>query len=140
MKLVIGTAQFGMKYGLFNKNKIKQFELKKIEKLILHHKIHSLDTASSYGSSEKVIGNSKLKKLKIITKIKIPKNDNFFDIQNWLTNEISKSLHNLKIDKIYGLIVHDYKDLIGKYGKNYLSALKELKKKKNYTKDWNINL
>ena len=29
MKLVIGTAQFGMKYGLFNKNKIKQFELKK---------------------------------------------------------------------------------------------------------------
>ena len=33
MKLIIGTAQFGFKYGL-NKTKIKKLEIKNIEKIL----------------------------------------------------------------------------------------------------------
>ena len=32
MKLVIGAAQIGMKYGMYNRKKISYKELKKIEK------------------------------------------------------------------------------------------------------------
>ena len=76
MKLVIGSAQLGMNYGLFNKKKISAKEFKKIEKLVLKSKINFIDTATSYGDSEKIIGTSKLKNLHIITKIKLPKKKN----------------------------------------------------------------
>ena len=129
MKLVIGSAQMGMNYGLFNKKKISRKEFKKIEKLVINSKIKFIDTAIRYGESENIIGNSKLKNLNIITKIKIPNKKNI-DIKNWALKEISKSLIKLKINKIYGVLIHDYKDLLGKHGKNYLLSLQELKKKK----------
>ena len=129
MKLVIGTAQLGMKYGLFNNKKISRSEFKKIEKLILKSNIHFIDTAINYGNSENIIGNSKLKKLNIITKIKLPKKK-FINIDNWIGKEILKSLNNLKVKSIYGVLIHDYRDLLGKYGSTYLRSLKELKKKK----------
>ena len=129
MKLVIGSAQLGMDYGLFNNKKISRKEFKKIEKLVLKSKIKFIDTAISYGESENIIGNSKLKNLHIITKIKIP-NEKNIHIKNWVLKEISKSLIKLKINKIYVVLIHDYKDLLGKYGKNYLLSLQELKKKK----------
>jgi aryl-alcohol dehydrogenase-like predicted oxidoreductase len=128
MKLVLGSAQIGMNYGLFNKKKISNKEFSKIEKLVLKSKINFIDTARSYGDSERIIGNSKLKNLNIITKIKLPDKKNI-DIKNWILKEISKSLIKLKVDKIYGVLVHDYKDLLGKYGRNYLLSLQELKRK-----------
>jgi hypothetical protein len=129
MKLVIGTAQLGMKYGLFNNKKINHKEFKKIEKLVLKSKIHFIDTAISYGNSENIIGNSKLKNLNIITKIKLPKKKNI-DIKDWILKEIFKSLNKLKIKYIYGVLIHDYKDLLGKHGRIYLRSLQELKRKK----------
>ena len=129
MKLVIGSAQLGMNYGLFNNKKISLKEFKKIEKLVLKSKINFIDTATSYGGSESIIGNSKLKKLNIITKIRLPAEKNIY-IKNWALKEISKSLSKLKIKKIYGVLIHNYKDLLGKYGKNFLLSLQELKRKK----------
>jgi aryl-alcohol dehydrogenase-like predicted oxidoreductase len=128
MKLVIGSAQLGMNYGLFNNKKISVKEFKKIEKLVLKSKINFIDTATSYGESEKIIGNSKLKNLHVITKIKLPNKKNI-NIKSWLLKEISKSLSKLKIKKIYGVLIHNYKDLLGKHGKNYLFSLQELKRK-----------
>lgn len=128
MKLVLGSAQLGMNYGLFNNKKISFTEFKKIEKLVLKSKINFIDTASSYSESEKIIGNSKLKNLHIITKIKLPNKKNI-SVKNWLLKEISKSLSKLKIKKIYGVLIHDYKDLLGKNGKKYLLSLQELKRR-----------
>ena len=139
MKLVIGSAQLGMNYGLFNNIIINHKEFKKIEKLILKSKINFIDTAINYGDSENTIGNSKLKNLNIITKIKLPSKKNI-QVQDWVFKEISKSLYKLKIKKIYGVLIHDYKDLLGKYGKDYLLSLQELKKKKNNKKNWYLYL
>jgi aryl-alcohol dehydrogenase-like predicted oxidoreductase len=128
MKLVIGSALLGMNYGVLNKKKISVKEFKKIEKLVLKSKINFIDTATSYGESEKIIGNSKLKNLHVITKIKLPNKKNI-NIKSWLLKEISKSLSKLKIKKIYGVLIHNYKDLLGKNGINYLFSLQELKRK-----------
>ena len=129
MKLVIGSAQLGMNYGLFNNRKINHKEFKKIEKLVLKSKVNFIDTAISYGDSENIIGSSKLKNLHIITKIKLPSKKNIL-VRDWVLKEISKSLYKLKIKKIYGVLIHDYKDLLGKCGQDYLLSLQELKKKK----------
>jgi aryl-alcohol dehydrogenase-like predicted oxidoreductase len=133
MKLVLGTAQLGMNYGLFRDKKINLKEYKKIEKLVIRSKIKLIDTASSYGDSEKIIGNSKLKKLKVISKIKLPKNSNIH-IHDWVKKKLMKSLNKLRIKKIYGILVHDYKDLMGKKGKEYLFSLQDFKRKKIISK------
>ena len=130
MHLTLGTAQLGMTYGLLNSKKINPQEQKKINNLVFKSKIKYIDTAPTYGDSEKIIGNSPLKTLNIITKIKIPKKNKDFNIQSWLRRKISFSLSNLKARNIYGLLVHDYKDLLGRKGKIYLSCLQDLKKKK----------
>ena len=128
MKLALGSAQLGMDYGLLNNKKINQKEFKKIEKLVLKSNIKFVDTANSYGDSEKIIGNSSLNKLKIITKIKIPilKKKK---LEKWFSVQIKSSLKKLKTNQIYALLVHDYKDLLGDRGKRYLELLIDLKKK-----------
>ena len=135
MKLVIGSAQLGMKYGLFNNKPMSRKEFKKIEKLVFKSNINFIDTAISYGDSENIIGNSKFKNLNIITKIKLPEKKDIY-IKDWVSKEISKSLNRLKIKNIYGVLIHDYRDLLGKNGKIYLLSLQKLKKKKNYKENW----
>ena len=128
MKFVLGAAQLGMKYGLFNNTKIDNNELKKIEKLILQSNVSFIDTAANYGASEKNIGRSKLNKLNVITKIKI-KMGRKKNIKKLVDQAISRSLARLKTKKIYGLLVHDYEDIRGKNGKELLLCLRQLKKK-----------
>lgn len=67
MKFIIGTAQIQKNYGLL-KNNIKT---KEIIKIINEKKknIDFVDTAPSYGNSERVIGKNINKKIKIITKL-----------------------------------------------------------------------
>ena len=127
MQIVLGSAQLGnADYGLFSKKKITSLEIKKIEKLTSKYQIKFIDTAIKYGDSESIIGNSQLNKLKIITKIKLIKTKN---LKSWLNKEISSSLKKLKVNKIYALLIHDYKDLMNYNGKKYLKHLYSFKKK-----------
>ena len=99
MKLAIGSANFGIKYGLFGKKKITKYQILKIEKLILNSGIKYLDTAHNYTKSEETIGNSKLKSLKIITKFNLPSKKKI-NIEEEFNRIISKSLNRLKCKKI----------------------------------------
>ena len=57
-KIAIGSAQFGLNYGLANKSgKINQKEIKAILDFAYKSSINTIDTAKSYGNSEKHIGN-----------------------------------------------------------------------------------
>jgi len=127
MKLAIGTAQFGMQYGLERK-KIKISEIKKIKSFLVKCKILKIDTASNYGNSEKILGDLNFKNFKIISKLKIPKIKTS-DIPNWISKEINISLKNIKLKKLYGLLIHDYRDLNGKRGILLINELKKLKKR-----------
>jgi aryl-alcohol dehydrogenase-like predicted oxidoreductase len=126
MELVLGSAQFGNNYGLVNRKKIKVSDIKKIENLVIKYKINFIDTSHNYENSEKIIGSSRLNKLNIITKFKLPNKK--IDINNWVDRNIVLSLKRLKVNKIYGLLVHDVNDVVKKNGKSYLNCLLNLKK------------
>ena len=72
-KLSLGSANFGLDYGLANKTgKINKKEIKNIFKYANKNSIISVDTAKSYGSSEESIGfflKGSIKKWDITTKI-----------------------------------------------------------------------
>ena len=125
MKLAVGTVKFGTNYGLINKKKIYLNEINKISKFIDSkiNNINLIDTAFSYGKSHKIIGRTKLNKLKIVTKIRFLSKNKI----NYFNKNIDNLLKDLRVNKIYGLLFHDVKDAINK---NYLNLLLDLKKKK----------
>ena len=57
-KLAIGTATFGMNYGTFNSfGQIDTNQANQILALVMDKNIDTIDTAISYGESEKVLGS-----------------------------------------------------------------------------------
>ena len=129
-KIVLGTAQFGMKYGLNNNNIFRSKSVvNKVLKEALKNKIFYLDSALGYGDAQKKIGLfDKNKKFKIITKIdKIGKIKNS-KMKIHLKIKILQILKDLRRECIDVLLIHNFSDLI-KNKKSLLKALSEFKKK-----------
>ena len=127
MKVAIGTANFQNNYGLL-KSFVKINKLKKISNEILKHKIDFLDTSFDYKNLELKIFK-KLNKLKLITKIKLPKRKKNEFIKN-LEEKIKIELKRLKKKNFEALLFHNTDDLKYKIGDDFLNEIKKLKKKK----------
>lgn len=130
MKLILGSAQFGFKYGI-NKKKITKFEFKKISKIIQSNSLTFFDTSMNYGDSERRIGKIKIKK-KIITKIKLPKKK-LSNLRLWFNSKLQNSLNRLKVEKLHGLLFHDTADILKKKN-DFLDIVLKSKKNKKITK------
>lgn len=120
-KIILGTAQFGMNYGISNTNgEIKLAEVFKILNFLKQKNIASLDTARSYKSSEKKIGEyfkKTKKKFDIITKFSFKNN-------NSVKNQFDES------SKMLGyapntILAHSYKDYMNPKFHKQIDILKE---------------
>jgi aryl-alcohol dehydrogenase-like predicted oxidoreductase len=72
-KLIIGTVQFGLDYGITNQNgKVSEEDLDKIFSFCNENNIYYFDTAQDYGTSENIISkySALYPNFKIITKSK----------------------------------------------------------------------
>ena len=68
-KLALGTAQFGLDYGVTNsEGKVQVEEVELILGCAKENSINTLDTAASYGNSEEVLGSIGISDFQIITK------------------------------------------------------------------------
>ena len=107
-EFVLGTAQFGLDYGIANKKgKISRDEVFSILDYVWDRGVRFLDTAFSYGESEKVIGEfiqEKGKNFNVISKFSC-------EGQN-LREMLDVSLANLKRKSLYGYIVHKFSDFM----------------------------
>ena len=128
MKLALGTAQFGLNYGVANtQGKISHSSAEQIIKYCRSAGINILDTAISYGESEQCLGSIGVQDFNIVTKLPhIP--DAISDIENWMMKEVSASLSRLNIKSLYGLMLHRPEQLFGRHGLAIIDCLKKLKK------------
>ena len=105
-KIVIGTVQFGLNYGINNKTGIPTNE--EISKLLVfanQNGIETLDTAYDYGESEKRLGKLiKQNDLKFNLISKAPKTSNRKNIFRYF----DESLKKLQKKYIYGYLLHDF--------------------------------
>jgi aryl-alcohol dehydrogenase-like predicted oxidoreductase len=126
-KFIIGTAQFGLNYGINNlNNKLQLPEMKLILNDAKKNDINFIDTAISYGNSEDNLGKIGVKDFKIISKLpKLPNKTT--NVKSWVIQQAKLSIKKLNIEKLYGLLLHNPSDLFGPNGKNIIEALKELK-------------
>ena len=118
-KLMLGTVQFGLNYGINNSSGKPSLDtVKAILRAAADGGINVLDTARNYGDSEEVLGialqESGLDKhFSIISKVKLFPEDLAADqVRNWITESVTTSLKYLKRDMLDGLLLHNEKDLL----------------------------
>jgi aryl-alcohol dehydrogenase-like predicted oxidoreductase len=126
MKLALGTAQFGLAYGIASPQpQIAYTESKAIVDYASGQGMTLLDTAMGYGESEARLGEIGVHGWKIISKLpEVPAGEN---ASLWITNAVKTSLEKLKIDSLYGLLLHRPAQLLGDKGAEIHAALQTLK-------------
>lgn len=130
MKLGLGTVQFGLDYGISNhQGKTSLGEAANILQVAKSSGIDLLDTASLYGDSEVVLGQTMQgKTFQIVTKtpqFKTAKIKKEHAAQ--LKQAFISSINNLHVNSIYGLLMHHAEDLLAVGGEYLMDALIELK-------------
>ena len=125
MKLSLGTAQFGGNYGIKGGVKVKEQEVQRILDVCSRNGLETIDTASLYGDSERVLGRCNLEGFDVVTKVpsiaQESRPDEMLDF--YLTN----SLDRLSIEKLDGLLLHSSDDLLSRNGEAIFHALEKVK-------------
>jgi aryl-alcohol dehydrogenase-like predicted oxidoreductase len=106
-KLIIGTANFGLEYGIANKRKLIREDAFNILECACTRGIWGIDTAKAYGDAEKVIGSFFKEYGKIFSVItKLPKRE--YEKTKDVEDEIFESLKNMNIEYIDFILLHSY--------------------------------
>jgi aryl-alcohol dehydrogenase-like predicted oxidoreductase len=128
-KLVLGAAQFGQVYGIANQTGMPpRDEVHQILNLALLSGIDTIDTAMTYGESEKILGHIGVRKFKIITKLPlIP--SHVRDVNHWIDQQIKQSLTRLRASSVDAILFHSSVDLLRIDGLQLMQSLKYFKSK-----------
>lgn len=124
MKIALGTAQFGLDYGVTNQSgQVAIEEVKSILNFAKDNDIITFDTASAYGNSEQVLGEIGVDGCHIITKTTSLKNG-----INRVIKGFYQSLENLNQRAVDGLLIHDINEVNDKEFDGLFERLNELKR------------
>lgn len=129
-KLALGTVQFGLSYGIANQSgKVGCEEAGLILALARKSGLDMLDTAIAYGDSESCLGELGTEGFRVVTKLPgLP--DGVINIGAWVEEQVQASLQRLKVDSIYGLLLHRTQDLQGANGRLMAQALERVRAKR----------
>ena len=133
-KIVIGTAQFGLNYGITNQNgQPSNYAINKIFSFCKINNSKKFDTANAYDSSEKKLGSEykSINQVKIYTKlpVNIDKNISLEELEVIIYN----SLKNLNKNKIECISFHRMDHLLSNKEK-FLNLIDRFKKNKTIKK------
>ena len=130
MKLALGTAQFGMQYGITNRTgQLTQEQTAVVLALAYAQGISVLDTAMAYGDAEARLGSTGVQHFQVVTKlppISLVLPAEMTDAGAWAKGQFAASLKRLGLSCIYGLLLHRPSDLLGQHGKDLLRAMQDL--------------
>lgn len=127
MKLAIGTAQFGMAYGIANSmGQLDESAVSSIIDFAKSNNIDTIDTAISYGESEKILGKVGVGNLNVVTKLpEIP--NNLKSIGSWVNEQVELSLIRLGKKSLSALLLHRPRQLLDQDKSNLWHTLLQLK-------------
>ena len=127
MKLALGTAQFGLNYGVANTHgKIESAAAREILDMARINDIDTLDTAITYGDAESVLGSLVDNDWRIVTKL--PAFSCTADrLEAKINSAVKSSLKKLHLDKLDGLLLHSPEQLLQPYGRHIFEILETLK-------------
>ncbi len=128
-KIIIGTAQYGLNYGVSNiSGKTDEQEVKKILQYGKKNNLNYLDTSSHYGGAETLLGKLNIANWKVTTKYKteeilVEKGK----ILKNLIKLIEKSKKKLGVNKIYCILLHNPELILTRCGNELYVSLQKVK-------------
>jgi aryl-alcohol dehydrogenase-like predicted oxidoreductase len=131
MKIGLGTAQFGMVYGIANGNvQVSPLEVARMLDVAAINDVRYIDTAPLYGESESVLGTllPQSETFRITTKTPRFYGRTLGRIDKGIVEDTFRaSLKRLKRKQAYGLLVHNAEDLLAPGGEWLHESLLELR-------------
>lgn len=131
-ELCLGTAQFGMKYGINNQEgKPTEEECFRMLDIALEHGIRVIDTARAYGTAELVLGKYlryRKHKVDIISKLR-PNiiETGTYDVYSVIRKEVEESMERLGVSYLKGYLLHTPEYV---YNERIVEAMFRLKEEK----------
>ena len=114
-ELCIGTAQFGLNYGVTNSDgQVDKIEIQNILAAAVANDIWYLDSAQSYGEAESLLGSCKPKNFsfRIASKLSAQPNNLWgIERQDIWEKAFQKTLQNLQVSSIDSFFLHNADDL-----------------------------
>ena len=128
-KIGLGTAQWGLDYGISNLDGITPCgEVTKILDYSKSCGINTIDTAREYGASEKVLGSNDSSLFHLCTKVPSLRGlQCSVDVESFFKSSLNNSLSNLQIERLEYLLIHDCSDLLGHHSAHVVSLMKQCK-------------
>lgn len=127
-RLALGTVQFGLRYGIANElGQISRESAAMIMERAWSAQIDTLDTAISYGESEKVLGDVGVAGWRVVSKLPPVPENRSAKLEPWALDSVRESLERLGIPKLYGLLLHRPEQLLGPGGESLYRGLLMLK-------------
>jgi len=127
-RLALGTAQFGLDYGVTNRaGQVPQEKAKAILCTARSLGVDTVDTAMAYGQSESVLGRCELEGWQVVTKLP-PVPDSVSDVAAWVHAQVAQSRARLGLGTrpLRGLLLHRPGQLLEPMGPALLGALRDL--------------
>jgi aryl-alcohol dehydrogenase-like predicted oxidoreductase len=132
MRLGLGTAQFGLDYGISNRDgKTPPAEVGRILALAEENGVRLLDTAAQYGDAEEALGRCLAPEspFRIVTKTPSFRSAAIGDADvDGLEETLRRSLARLGRTSVHGLLVHHCDDLFAEGGRRLFSRMEDLKR------------
>lgn len=124
-RIVLGTAQFGLLYGVSNTyGQPTPEECKTILCYAKNVGIQTLDTAIAYGSSEEVLGGVGVNDWKVVTKLPAMP-DGIINVDGWVEEQLALSMRRLRVKSLYGLLLHQPTQLLSTRGQDLYCSLRK---------------
>lgn len=127
----LGTAQFGLDYGISNgAGRVSAAEVRSIIHSACERGVTVLDSAAAYGAAESLLGESLPPRhnLRIITKLPpLPEDLPSGAILQWAIEALTLSMRRLRCDHVDGLLIHRTQDLLGRHGPELYRTLRDLR-------------
>ena len=126
-KIAIGTANFGMQYGVANsQGKLSKNSVAEILGLAKSLGVTCLDTANAYGESQNALGEFGVRDWRVVSKISsIPRDCE--DVRSFVRAEIDLILTSLNLSEFDTVLVHNPKDLMGNVSEIVYEELQKAK-------------
>ena len=126
-RLALGTAQFGMRYGVANRvGQVHAAEVWRILERAQAAGMDTLDTAAAYGASESLLGRLGVAGWITVTKLPaVPPACQ--DVDAWMRAAAEGSLIRLCVERLGGLLLHAPLQLLGPNGAAIYAALERLR-------------
>lgn len=99
-KLILGTVQFGLQYGVNSAGRPGEDAVRDILAAAWQGGIDTLDTSSAYGNAEEVLGRCRKDPFRLISKYPAGAGP--------VAEVFAKSLSRLGTDRLYGYLLHHF--------------------------------